>query len=192
MSTLGRNGRATRPRHVGRAHERVAGVTTGSTGYIAADVRRRTAAARETSRTKGRRMQRIVVAAKAGAEQPWLADAAAQLAQQTGAEIEVVSVDGLELEGLSTVPRAELAAQAKATVDAMLARLRDLGVQATGQVLPGRVVRGILVYAEEREADMIVSGASTRGPVASRLLGNVPLELVQKARRPVLIISPPR
>ena len=137
-------------------------------------------------------MQRIVVAAKAGAEQPWLADAAAQLAQQTGAEIEVVSVDGLELEGLSTVPRAELAAQAKETVDAMLARLRELGVQATGQVLPGRVVRGILVYAEEREADMIVSGASTRGPVASRLLGNVPLELVQKARRPVLVISPPR
>ena len=30
-------------------------------------------------------MQRIVVAAKAGAEQPWVADAAAELAQQTGA-----------------------------------------------------------------------------------------------------------
>ena len=36
-------------------------------------------------------MQRIVVAAKAGADQPWLADAAAELAQDTGAAVSVVS-----------------------------------------------------------------------------------------------------
>ena len=40
-------------------------------------------------------MERIVVAAKAGANQPWVADAAAQLAEHTGASVDVVSVDGV-------------------------------------------------------------------------------------------------
>src|SRR3954447_12165767 len=136
-------------------------------------------------------MQRVVVAAKAGADQPWLADAAAQVANETGAAIEVVSVDGLELEALSTVPRSELAALAQDAVDRMLARLAGTGVEARGEVRPGRVVRGILLFAEEREADLIVCGASHRGPVASKLLGSVPMELVQRSRRPVLVITPP-
>jgi nucleotide-binding universal stress UspA family protein len=141
---------------------------------------------------KGHVMQRIVVAAKAGADQPWLADAVAQLAGETGAAVEVVSVDGLELEALSTVPRSELAALAREAVDRMVAQLAERGVAtATGEVRPGRVTRGILLFAEEREADMIVCGASVRGPVASRMLGSVPLELVQRARRPVLVVTPP-
>jgi hypothetical protein len=52
-------------------------------------------------------MKRIVVAAKVGADQPWLADAAAELAEEIGGEVAVVSMDGLELEMLSTVPRSE-------------------------------------------------------------------------------------
>jgi nucleotide-binding universal stress UspA family protein len=136
-------------------------------------------------------MERIVVAAKAGTEQPWLADAAAQLAKQTGASVDVVSVDGVELEALSTLPRSEFAGLARQAVDATIARLAQDGVQATGEVLPGRVVRALLLFAEERDADMIVCGASSRGPFASRMLGNVPLELVQRARRPVLIVTAP-
>ncbi len=136
-------------------------------------------------------MQHVVVAAKAGADQPWLADAAAQVANETGAAVEVVSVDGLELEALSTVPRSELAALAQDAVDRTVGRLAEDGVEARGEVRPGRVVRGILLFAEERDADMIVCGASERGPVASRLLGSVPMELVQRSRRPVLVITPP-
>jgi nucleotide-binding universal stress UspA family protein len=136
-------------------------------------------------------MQRIVVAAKAGADQPWLAEAVAQLAGETGAAVDVVSIDGLELEALSTVPRSELAALAREAVDRMVAQLADLGVSATGEVRPGRIARGILLFAEEREADMIVCGASHRGRVASRVLGSVPLELIQRSRRPVLVITPP-
>ena len=136
-------------------------------------------------------MQRIVVAAKAGADQPWLADAAAQLAKQTGAAVDVVSVDGVDLEALSTLPRSEFSELARQAVDATVARLEQDGVEATGEVRPCRVTRGILLFAEEREADVIVCGASSRGPVASRMLGNVPVELVQRARRPVLIITRP-
>jgi nucleotide-binding universal stress UspA family protein len=136
-------------------------------------------------------MQRIVVAAKAGEDQPWLADAAAQIAQQTGARVHVVSVDGLELEALSTVPRSELEALARQAADGMVAHLKEAGIDAAGEVRAGRIVRGILLFAEEHEADVIVCGASMRGPVATKILGSVPLELVQRSRRPVLVITPP-
>jgi nucleotide-binding universal stress UspA family protein len=134
-------------------------------------------------------MQRIVVAAKAGADQPWLADAAAELSQQTGAGVSVVSVDGLDVEALSTLPRSEFREAAERAVQGFVERLRDAGVQVDGDARSGPVVRGVLLYAEEKEADLIVCGASTRGKVARRVLGSVPVELIQRARRPVLVIS---
>ena len=136
-------------------------------------------------------MQRIVVAAKAGSDQPWLADAAADLAHQTGAAVSVVSLDGLDMEGLSPTPRSEFRESAQQAVDAMLARLREAGIEAEGEVRPGKVSRGVLLYAEEKEADAILVGASTKGKVARRVLGSVPVELIQRARRPVIVISPP-
>jgi nucleotide-binding universal stress UspA family protein len=136
-------------------------------------------------------MQHIVVAAKAGSDQPWLADAAAELSDQTGAAVSVVSLDGLDMEGLSPTPRSEFHDAAQHAVDGFLARLREAGVEAEGEVRPGKVSRGILLYAEEKEADAILVGASTKGKVARRVLGSVPVELIQRARRPVIVISPP-
>ena len=60
-------------------------------------------------------MQRIVVAAKAGTDEPGWPDAAAELAKQTGAQVSVVSVDGLEPEGLATLPRSEFQERAQKT-----------------------------------------------------------------------------
>jgi nucleotide-binding universal stress UspA family protein len=134
-------------------------------------------------------MKTIVVAAKAGADQPWVADAAAELAQQTGAEAKVVSVDGVEMEGLSPLPRDEYQRAAREGAERIAARMREKGVEATAEVRPGAVVRGILLYAEEVDADVIVVGASTRSKLARRVLGDVPLELVQRSRRPVLVVS---
>ncbi len=135
-------------------------------------------------------MQRIVVAAKAGADQPWLADAAAELSEQTGAAVSVVSLDGIEMEALSPTPRSEFQELAKTSVDGFLERLRAAGVQAEGDVRSGDVTRGILLYAEEKDADVIVCGGSTKGRVARRVLGSVPVELIRRARRPVLVITP--
>ena len=136
-------------------------------------------------------MQRIVVAAKAGSDQPWLADAAAELAQQTGAAVSVVSLDGLDMEALSTTPRSEFREGAQRAVDGFVERLRAAGVDGEGEVRPGKVSRGILLFAEEKEADAILVGASTKGKVARKVLGSVPVELIQRARRPVIVISPP-
>jgi nucleotide-binding universal stress UspA family protein len=135
-------------------------------------------------------MQRIVVAAKAGADQPWLADAAAELAQQTGAAVSVVSVDGLDVEALSPTPRSEFQEAARRAVNGFVERLRAAGAQAEGEVRAGLVVPGLLLYAEEKDADLIVCGASTKGRVARRMLGSVPVDLIQRARRPVLVVSP--
>jgi nucleotide-binding universal stress UspA family protein len=136
-------------------------------------------------------MKTIVVAAKAGADQPWVADGAAELAEQTGAVAKVVSVDGVEMEALSPLPRTEYQKTAKASAEAIAAGIREHGVEATAEVRSGKVVPGILLYAEEHDADLIVVGASTRSAVARRVLGDVPLELVQRSRRPVLVVSAP-
>ena len=136
-------------------------------------------------------MQRIVVAAKAGADQPWLAQAAAQLAAQSGAVVDVVSADGVEIEALSPIPRDVAAEPAAEAAEAIAAQLRAQGAQAEAHVLHGAVVRNVLLFAEDRNADLIVCGATTRGPVTRRVLGSVPLELITRARRPVLVITPP-
>ena len=136
-------------------------------------------------------MERIVVAAKAGADQPWLADAAAELAQQTGAAVSVVSLDGLDVEALSPTPRSEFRQLAETTVSGFMERLAAAGAQAEGDVRAGLVVPGVLLYAEEKDADVIVCGASTKGRVARRVLGSVPVDLIQRSRRPVLVITPP-
>jgi nucleotide-binding universal stress UspA family protein len=136
-------------------------------------------------------MKTIVVAAKAGADEPWVADSAAELAHQTGAQARVVSVDGVDVEMLSPAPRSEYAKAAREAAERTADRLRGHDVEATADVRPGKVVRGILLYAEEVEADLIIVGASRLGPVARRLLGDVPLELVQRSRRPVMVVSAP-
>jgi nucleotide-binding universal stress UspA family protein len=136
-------------------------------------------------------MKRIVVAAKAGADQPWLAEAAAGLAQEIRAEVFVVSFDGLELEALSTLPRAELAKDAENAANGVAERIRSAGVTAHAEQRAGPAAPGVLVFAEEKEADLIVIGATSRGPVARRVLGTVTTRLIERSRRPVLVISPP-
>ena len=136
-------------------------------------------------------MRRIVVAAKAGTDQPWLARAAAELAQQSGAEVDVVSADGVDVETFSTIPREEAAGPAREAAETMAEQVRAQGVEAEPHTLHGPVVRSVLLFAEHRDADLIVAGATSRGPVASRLLGNTPIEMIRRARRPVLVVTPP-
>jgi nucleotide-binding universal stress UspA family protein len=132
-----------------------------------------------------------VVAAKAGAEQPWLAQAAAELAAQSNATVDVVSADDLDMEAFSTVPRSAAAEPAEQSAAAIAEQLRAEGVEATAHTLHGPAVRSVLLFAEDVDADLIVCGASTRGAVARRLLGDTPVQLIRRARRPVLVITPP-
>ena len=133
----------------------------------------------------------IVVAAKPDADQPWLADAVANLAKQTGATVAVVAVDEVELERLAAAPRTVFTQAAEQAAATMVQRLAERGVEATKTVLPGRPVQGILEFADEQNADLIVVGSTSRPAVAERLLGSVPLDLIKKSPRPVTVITHP-
>jgi len=97
-----------------------------------------------------------------------------------------------ELEALSTVPRDELAKDAAASAEQVAERIQRAGIPARAEHRAGPVVRGLCVFAEEQEADMIVVGATSRGPVARRMLGTVTSRLIERSRRPVLVITPPQ
>ncbi|MBG0562534.1 universal stress protein [Actinoplanes aureus] len=134
---------------------------------------------------------RIVLAANPEADQPWVTDAAADLVRQTGATVTVVAVDELETEHLAPMPRSVYTERAERAAEAATRRLADAGIEATQAVLPGRPVDQIIRYAEEQSADLIVVGSSARPLVAQRLLGSVPLSLIEKAGRPVLVVTHP-
>ncbi len=133
----------------------------------------------------------IVLAANPEADQPWVADAVASLAKQTGASVSVVSVDEMELERLAAVPREVFQAQAQRAATAAVERLASSGITASRTVLSGRPLERILEFAEEQHADLIVVGSSTRPVLAARLLGSVPLALVEKSPRPVMVVAHP-
>ena len=134
---------------------------------------------------------RIVLAANPEADQPWVTDAAADLVRQTGGTVTVVAVDELETEHLSPLPRSVYVERAERAADAAVARLAGAGIEASRAVLPGRPVEQIRRYAEEQRADLIVVGSSARPLMAQRLLGSVPLTLIEKAGRPVLVVTRP-
>jgi nucleotide-binding universal stress UspA family protein len=136
-------------------------------------------------------MRRIAVGIRPQGEEPWVLKAAMELVDQTGAEVMIVSVDELETEMLSTLPRSELMARAQQAAQEAVARLREAGVEASMEVRAGRPAEQILAFADEHDADLIVVGSSARGRLASALLGSVPLVLVRTARRPVLVVSAP-
>jgi len=133
----------------------------------------------------------IVLAANPEADQPWVTDAAADLIRQTGATVAVVAVDEMETEHLASVPRSVYTERAEQAVEAAAGRLAGRGIEATRTVLPGRPVDQIIRFAADQKADLIVVGSSVRPLVAQRLLGSVPLTLIEKAGRPVLVVTRP-
>jgi len=133
----------------------------------------------------------IVLAAKPDADQPWIIDAVARLAKQTGATVAVVAVDQVELERFSAAPRSVFVQGAREAADTAVRRLADAGVAAQATVLSGRPIERIIEFAAQEQADVIVVGASTRPAVTERLLGSVPLQLIEKSARPVLVVTQP-
>jgi len=134
----------------------------------------------------------LVLALNAEQLQDWVVDATARFATQTGASVAVVTVDEVQLERLAPVPRSVYVGRAEQTVTGAVQRLRQAGVEATGTVLNGLARDLVLDFAEQQAADLIVVGASDRPALATRLLGSVPLALVARSTRPVLVVTPPR
>jgi nucleotide-binding universal stress UspA family protein len=89
------------------------------------------------------------------------------------------------------VPRSVFTAQAAEAAALAEQRLAAAGVTATSTVLSGLAREQVVAFAEAQQADVIVVGASSRPAVAARLLGSVPLAIVARSTRPVLVVPHP-
>lgn len=137
-------------------------------------------------------MKQILLVSTAGADQPWLADAAAQLAEEIGAEVLVLVVDDVESQRFASLPRAELLREAAATADRFVARIAEHGETATAVTRSGHATQAAIELAEEIDADLIVVGSGHRPEMVERLLGSLALDLIKRSKRQVLVVSAPR
>ena len=136
-------------------------------------------------------MKRILLVSTTGADEPWLVSPTAQLAEETGAEITVLAVDDVESQRFTALPRAELLSQAQATAQRTADRLAETGIAATPVARSGPAAITAIEFADEIDADLIVVGSSGRQGVVKRLLGSLPLNLVQRSGRQVLVVTEP-
>lgn len=136
-------------------------------------------------------MKRILVVSTAGVDEPWLVGPVAQLAEETGADLTVLVVDDVESQRFTAVPRAESVGEARATAQRLTERLADAGVEAEPVTRAGPAVATAIDFADELDADLIVVGASRHRAMVKRLLGSLPLGLVQKSGRQVLVVTEP-
>ncbi|MEO7294570.1 MAG: universal stress protein [Candidatus Limnocylindria bacterium] len=90
-------------------------------------------------------------------------------------------------ERLSSLRR-ELQLQAGNAADEMTARLADVGIPATPHVRSGDPAAEILDTAQERGADLIVTGSRGLAGLESLLLGSVARNVLTHARCSVLIV----
>ncbi len=136
-------------------------------------------------------MERILAVIEPELEAPWVAEAAAELARETGGEVTLLAVDDVESQRFSSLPRSELVENARLAAERAADRLREVGLPASIEVRTGRAADAVVEAADALDAAVIVVSGSPRTPMVQRLLGSLALELVRRARRQVLVVTPP-
>jgi len=136
-------------------------------------------------------VRRILVVSTAGVDEPWLVGPTAQLAKETGAEVTVLAVDDVESQRFESLPRDELVRQARETAERIADRLAEHGVAARAVARSGPAAQTAIEFADEIDADLIVVGSSRRPGMIRRLLGSLPLGLVRRSGRQVLVVTEP-
>ncbi len=87
--------------------------------------------------------------------------------------------------------RAEQLDHERARIDQQAAILAKRGVETTETIMRiGATTDTILEVADEIGADVVVVGRHRHGRLHDLLLGNTATEVVERSRRPVLIIPP--
>jgi nucleotide-binding universal stress UspA family protein len=69
---------------------------------------------------------------------------------------------------------------------------KAVGIAYTLERISAPTVDGILAVADKQDADLIVVGSRGRGAIGAALLGSVSRDLVQRAKRPVLVVKATR
>lgn len=136
-------------------------------------------------------MKTILVYLRPDADEPWVTNAAAELAADTGAGLFVLSVDDVESQRFEAVPRKESLERSDAAARKAAERLAEHGITAKAEGRSGPAAETILQVADQIDAGMIVVGAPARRPLAQRLLGGVTQELIEQSPRHVMVIGAP-
>ncbi len=134
-------------------------------------------------------MKQIVVALEAGEDGTEVVQAAAELAEQTGAGVTVVAIDAVESQRFEAIPRSESLSAAAGTAERAAARLAERGINADARGVGGAGAAAVEEVAAEVGADLIVVGTGRRSALARRLLGDLALGLVESSQRQVLVIT---
>jgi nucleotide-binding universal stress UspA family protein len=140
-------------------------------------------------------VRRVLVATDGSPDAALATRAAADLAARAGAELHVVhGWQPLEA-GIAVYPgmpvvnfRAEYARDARALLDAEVARLAAAGVAPRAHLREGRPDDEVLAVGREIGADLIVTGSRGRGAIARLVLGSVADGVVRGAPCPVLVV----
>jgi MFS family permease len=136
----------------------------------------------------------VVVAVGATADAAEIVEAAAAIARDMGAPLEVVRVrETVVIEEMAIDPEDEDAA--RAAVSDLLDRLTAEGIAATGQILhsvgdhaaAGRVLAR---HADEVQARTVAIGRSPRGPASQFAEGSFTSALTHGTTRTVVLVSP--
>jgi MFS family permease len=136
----------------------------------------------------------VVVAVGATPDAGEVVDAAAAIARDLGAPLEVVRVrETMVIEELAIDPEDE--DDARAAVSELLDRLAAHGIAATGQILrsvgdhaaAGRV---LAQHADDIEARTVAVGRSPRGPASQFAEGSFTAALTHATSRTVVLVSP--
>lgn len=114
-------------------------------------------------------------------------DYAADIARRYDATVYVATVIDVRL--VSTAPHYDtLRSEATALVDSVANRLEARGVATTTVVRTSRPYQGVLMVAEEYDADLVVMGTHGRSGVDRYLLGSVTERVVRRSDVPVLTV----
>ena len=124
---------------------------------------------------------------------------AVEIARGTGAEIILLRVVQVPL---SKYPEAgqkeelnsirETAAQARAYLDVVAARVRKEGVKVRSEVLEGAADGAILGFAPNEDVDILVMSTHGRTGLSKALMGSVAEQVMHTTKRPVMLVKPER
>ncbi len=73
-------------------------------------------------------------------------------------------------------------------VQQFVSELEERGISASGYIKGGQPVKGLLEFAEHRDAELIVIGSHRKNRVEDVVLGSVANGVVRASRIPVLIV----
>jgi nucleotide-binding universal stress UspA family protein len=141
-------------------------------------------------------VHRILVAHDFSATADAALDYALGLARKLGARITVVhayeipSLGAPEVLVLATDWTKQFEVVAREHLDKVIARVREVGLDAEPVLRKGAAWREIVAAAKDIKADMVVVGSEGRGLVGRTLLGSVAEKVVRAAPCAVLVVRP--